>query len=73
MVYDTNREDAIRKMSRVLGEVVIEGVTTNLNYQYELIHHSDFIAGNISTDFIERIEEEARTLLSRKSENQKCD
>jgi acetyl-CoA carboxylase biotin carboxylase subunit len=58
MVYDTNREDAIRKMSRVLGEVVIEGVTTNLNYQYELIHHPDFIAGNISTDFIERREDE---------------
>jgi acetyl-CoA carboxylase biotin carboxylase subunit len=45
-------------MSRVLGEVVIEGVTTNLNYQYELIHHPDFIAGNISTDFIERREDE---------------
>lgn len=61
MVYDSSREDAICKMSRVLGEVVIEGVTTNLNYQYELIHDFDFVEGNISTDFIE-------TFINRKKE-----
>lgn len=53
MVHDRSREDAIRKMSSVLGEVVIEGVTTNLDYQYELIHDADFVSGNITTGFIE--------------------
>lgn len=58
MVHDRSREDAIRKMSSVLGEVVIEGVTTNIDYQYELINDADFISGNVTTGFIEDRERE---------------
>lgn len=53
MVHDRSREDAIRKMSSVLGEVIIEGVTTNIDYQYELINDPDFVSGNVTTGFIE--------------------
>lgn len=56
MVHDRNREDAIRKMRSVLGEVVIEGVTTNIDYQYELIQDADFVEGNVTTGFIENRE-----------------
>lgn len=53
MAYDRDRAGAINKLRSVLGEVVIEGVTTNIDYQYELISEPDFVSGNITTSFIE--------------------
>lgn len=58
IVHDTDRESAIRKMISTLGEVVIEGVKTNLDFQYELLNQPDFQAGNITTDFISEHYEE---------------
>lgn len=37
MVYDKDRESALKKMRSTLGEVIIEGVTTNLDFQYEIL------------------------------------
>ena len=34
IVYDKDRESAIAKMRSALGEVVIEGIETNINFQY---------------------------------------
>ena len=53
IVYDRNRELAIRKMQSTLGELVIEGITTNIDFQYEIINHPDFQSGNTNTHFIE--------------------
>lgn len=53
MVHDTNREDAIAKMRGVLGELVIEGINSNIDFQYQLINNNDFKEGNIDTGFIE--------------------
>lgn len=55
MVHDSNREDAIAKMRGVLGELVIEGINTNIDFQYQLINNKDFKDGNIDTGFIERL------------------
>lgn len=52
IVYDKDRESAIAKMRSALGELVIDGVTTNLDFQYELINDADFENGNVDTDFI---------------------
>ncbi|MGN0327560.1 MAG: acetyl-CoA carboxylase biotin carboxylase subunit [Lachnospira sp.] len=52
MVHDRDRASAIAKMRSVLGEIVIEGVTTNLDFQYEICNNEKFIQGNITTDFI---------------------
>lgn len=52
MVHDKDRESAIMKMRSVLGEIVIDGVTTNLDYQYEILHNEKFLSGDINTDFI---------------------
>lgn len=52
IVHGRNREEAIRRMRSALGEVIIEGITTNVDYQYELINDSDFISGNYDVDFI---------------------
>ena len=52
IVYDKDRPSAIAKMRSTLGEVVIEGVQTNLDFQYDILNQKDFIEGNITTDFI---------------------
>lgn len=52
IVHDKSREKAINKMRSVLGEFIIEGIETNIDFQYEILSHTDFQSGNISTDFI---------------------
>ena len=56
IVYDKNRQLALRKLRNALGEVVLEGIKTNIDYQYEIINDPDFIAGNVDTGFIERFQ-----------------
>lgn len=52
MVHDRDRESAIKKMRSVLGEVVIEGVCTNLDFQYKILNNEDFQKGKVDTHFI---------------------
>lgn len=52
IVHDKDRASAISKMRSALGELIIEGVTTNLDFQYDLINNEDFEDGNVDTDFI---------------------
>ena len=58
IVHDQNRELAIKKMNSALGELVLQGVKTNIDYQYDIINHKDFIEGNVDTGFIERFAKE---------------
>lgn len=55
IVWGKSRKEAIRKMQSALGEVIIEGVDTNVDYQYEILHHPDYLEGNIDVEFIQRI------------------
>lgn len=55
IVHAKNRKEAIRKMRSALGEVIIEGIDTNVDYQYEILHHPDFESGDIDIEFIERL------------------
>ena len=52
IVHAKNRKEAIRKMRSALGEVIIEGIDTNVDYQYEILNHPDFVAGDIDIEFI---------------------
>lgn len=54
IVYGKDRQTAIDKMRSALGEVNIDGITTNLDYQYDIITHPVFQSGNITTSFIEQ-------------------
>lgn len=56
IVYAKNREEAIRKMRSALGEIIIEGIDTNVDYEYEILNHPDFISGKIDVGFIESLE-----------------
>lgn len=53
IVHDRDRESAIAKMRSTLGEVIIEGVQTNLDFQYDILNQKDFLEGNVTTHFIE--------------------
>ena len=55
IVHAKNRSEAIKKMRSALGEVIIEGIDTNVDYQYEILNHPDFIEGNIDIEFIENM------------------
>lgn len=55
IVYADTREEAIAKMRSALGEVIIEGIETNIDYQYEIISHPDYISGDIDIEFIEKM------------------
>ena len=51
-VWARTRNEAIRKMESALGEVIIEGVDTNVNYQYGILEDEDFRKGNVDIEFI---------------------
>lgn len=52
MVHDSDRNAAIMKMRSVLGETVINGVKTNLDFQYGILTNERYVNGDIDTDFI---------------------
>jgi acetyl/propionyl-CoA carboxylase alpha subunit len=52
--FGKDRKEAISKLKRAIGEIVIEGIKTNIPFFKALLDDEDFIAGNFSTDFIER-------------------
>ena len=41
IVWAKNRQEAIHKMQSALGEVIIEGIDTNVDYQYGIVNHPD--------------------------------
>ncbi len=65
IVWASSREDAVRKMRSALGELVIEGIHTNLDFQYDILCSRDYEEGKVDTGFIEshfgqRTEKDAR-------------
>jgi acetyl-CoA carboxylase biotin carboxylase subunit len=46
IVHGRTRDEAVRKMRRALGEFVIEGIQTNLDFQYDLVGTQLFLDGN---------------------------
>ena len=55
IVWAENRQEAIRKMQSALGETVIEGIYTNIDYQYEILNHPDYLSGNVDVGFIQKM------------------
>lgn len=53
IVHDKDRESALNKMRSALGEVIVDGIETNIDFQYEILNNEDFQQGNITTHFIE--------------------
>ena len=52
IVHGKDREEAIAKMRSALGELIIEGIETNLDFLYEILDNQAFEEGKTDTDFI---------------------
>ena len=53
IVHGNNREDAIAKMKSALGEIIIQGVDTNVDYQFEIMNDPDYQSGIFDIGFLE--------------------
>ena len=53
IVHAPDRMAAIRKMRTALDETLIQGVNTNLDFQYHIMQNKDFIEGRADTGFVE--------------------
>lgn len=52
IVHAKDRPSAINKMRSALGELVIEGIETNVDFQYEILSHEAYQEGDTDTHFI---------------------
>ncbi len=52
IVWAETREEAIDRMRRALKETVISGISTNIDFQLEILENEDFIDNRITTGFI---------------------
>lgn len=55
IVHAPDREAALQKMRSALDEMVIMGVETNLDFQFQIMRHPVFCEGRADTGFIENI------------------
>ena len=53
IVHGNDRQEAIAKMKSALGEVIIEGVDTNVDYQFEIMNDPDYQNGAFDIGFLE--------------------
>ena len=53
IVHGNNREEAIAKMKSALGEIIIQGVDTNVDYQFEIMNDPDYQSGIFDIGFLE--------------------
>jgi acetyl-CoA carboxylase biotin carboxylase subunit len=54
IVHGRDRSEAIARMKRVLEMTVIEGIKTSIPLHLKILNEPDFIAGRLSTSFMER-------------------
>ncbi len=62
IVHGSTRKDAIAKMRSVLGEVIIEGIDTNIDYQYEIMNNQVYQSGDFNIGFIENLQQESASV-----------
>ncbi|MCQ2557854.1 MAG: acetyl-CoA carboxylase biotin carboxylase subunit [Oscillospiraceae bacterium] len=55
IVHAPNREAALQKMRTALDEMVITGVQTNLDFQFQILRNPVFVEGKADTGFIEKL------------------
>lgn len=58
IVWDQDRARALQKLHRALGEYVVVGVPTNIDFLYSLTENKAFQEADIGTDFIDKHHDE---------------
>jgi len=54
IVHRPTRREAIATMRRALGEFHVEGIKTTIGFHRKVFEHTDFVAGDIDTGFVDR-------------------
>ncbi|EWM15983.1 acetyl/propionyl/methylcrotonyl-CoA carboxylase subunit alpha [Kutzneria sp. 744] len=54
IAYASTRDDALRRLRSALGDVTIQGVTTNIPFLRALLGDEDVVAGRLDTGLVER-------------------
>ena len=54
IAYGANRDEAISRMNRALEMFVVEGIHTTIPLHQRILAEPDFLAGKLSTHFLER-------------------
>ena len=52
--YGKTRDEAINRMRRALGEFIVEGVRTNIEFHYKILNNERFLSGEVDTGFIKK-------------------
>ncbi|WP_350342869.1 acetyl-CoA carboxylase biotin carboxylase subunit [Proteinivorax tanatarense] len=55
IVHGKDREEAINKMRRALGEFLLDGISTNIDFQFSIINNPKFLAGEYDTGFVSNL------------------
>ena len=55
IVHAQDRDKAMAKMRSALSELVIEGVDTNVEFQFDLLSNPEVLKGNLDTGLVNRI------------------
>jgi acetyl-CoA carboxylase biotin carboxylase subunit len=61
MTYGRDRNESIARMRRCLDVMVVEGIKTNISLHRRIMDDADFIAGRLTTRFMERFLPAPRT------------
>jgi len=54
IVHGRDRQEAIARMRRTLDMTVIEGIKTTIPMHLRILRDPEFVAGKLSTSFMER-------------------
>ena len=55
IVHGNTRDEAIMKMKRSLAEFIIDGITSNIDFHFDILNHEDFARGNYNTGFLNKL------------------
>ena len=58
IVFAKSRKEAIAKMHSALGEVIIEGITTNIDFLYDIMEREDYQEGDLDISDLENVLQE---------------
>jgi acetyl-CoA carboxylase, biotin carboxylase subunit len=59
IVHADTRKEAIRKMRVALEQFIIDGIITNIDFLFVLMHNPIFVKGNYDTSTIKKLIAEA--------------
>ena len=66
IVHGRDRQESIARMRRTLEMSVVEGIRTTIPLHLKILNEPDFIAGRLSTHFMERFAAKPKTSSSRR-------